>query len=50
MSMQAVTLYIAARIAIEYVDDVLYIKIIGILDYIQVDYKYYIYEDKFKPR
>ena len=35
MSMQAVTLYIAARIAIEYVDDVLYIdinKIIGILD------------------
>ena len=31
MSMQAVTLYIAARIAIEYVDDVLYIEIIGIL-------------------
>ena len=39
MSMQAVTVYIAARIAIEYVDDVLYIEIIGILDYIQVDYK-----------
>ena len=32
MSMQAVTLYITARIAIEYVDDVLYIEIIGILD------------------
>ena len=36
MSMQVVTLCNAARIAIEYVDDVL---LIGILDYIQVDYK-----------
>ena len=46
MPMQEVTLYIAAKIAIEYVDDVLYIEI---LDKSIIN-NTCIYEDKCKPR